>query len=78
MTSLAGVFALIFLTLNLLLLKLVIRRVTRLSHVADELSTGNLDTPDFQESGEDEIAALSRSLGRMKKSLIKAMKMLET
>lgn len=77
MTSLAAVFALIFLALNLLLVKLVIRPVTQLSHVADELSMGNMDTPEFQLSGEDEIAALSRSLERMKKSLIKAMKMLD-
>jgi HAMP domain-containing protein len=77
MTSLAAVFALIFLALNLLLVKLVIRPVTQLSYVADELSMGNMDTPEFQLSGEDEIAGLSRSLGRMKKSLIKAMKMLD-
>jgi protein-histidine pros-kinase len=77
MASLAGVFALIFLALNALLVRLVIRPVTQLSHVADELSMGNMETPDFQLSGGDEIAALSQSLGRMKKSLIKAMKMLE-
>jgi HAMP domain-containing protein len=38
---------------------------------------GNMDVPEFQLSGEDEIAGLSRALGRMKRSLIKAMKMLE-
>lgn len=78
MASLAGIFVLIFLALNALLVRLVIRPVTRLSHVADELSTGNLQTPDFQLEGNDEIAALSRSLARMKRSLLKALKMLET
>lgn len=75
--SLAGVFALIFLALNVLLVKLVIHPVTQLSRIADELSMGNMDVPEFQLSGEDEIAGLSRSLGRMKRSLIKALKMLE-
>ena len=77
MTSLAGVFVLTFLALNVLLVKLVIQPVTRLSHVADELSMGNMDVPEFQLAGNDEIAGLSRSLSRMKKSLLKALKMLE-
>lgn len=77
MTSLAGVFALIFLALNALLIKLVIRPVTQLSKVADELSMGNIAMPGLELSGKDEIATLSRSMDRMKKSLIKALKMLE-
>lgn len=75
--SLAAVFALIFVALDILLVKLVIQPVTKLSSAADELSMGNLTTPDVKLSGDDEIATLSQSLARMKKSLIKAMKMLE-
>lgn len=78
MTSLAGVFVLIFLVLNALLVMLVIRPVTQLSKIADEVSMGNMDVPDFQLSGKDEIANLSQSIGRMKKSLVRALKMLET
>ena len=77
LTSLAAVFALIFLALTVLLIRLVIRPVTELSHAADELSMGNLNTPDVELKGGDEIALLSRSLARVKKSLIKAMKMLK-
>jgi protein-histidine pros-kinase len=78
MASLAGVFVLIFLALNALLVRLVIRPVTQLSHVADELSMGNLQTPDFQLSGKDAWGRCRATLAHMKKSLLKAMKMLET
>jgi HAMP domain-containing protein len=77
MTSLAGVFATIFLSLNALLVMLVIRPVTHLSKIADEVSMGNMDVPEFQLTGKDEIAGLSRSLSRMRKSMVKAIKMLE-
>jgi protein-histidine pros-kinase len=77
MTSLAAVFAVIFLALNALLVVLVIRPVNRLSKLADEVSLGNMEAPEFQVSGKDEIAGLAESFGRMRKSLTRAMKMLE-
>jgi protein-histidine pros-kinase len=56
----------------------VIRPVTRLSRFADEISRGeNLDAPDFAVASRDEIGVLTLSFNRMKKSLVKAMKMLE-
>jgi len=78
MVSLAAVFGFIFLVLNLMLWFLVIRPVTRLSRFADQISQGeNLDAPDFPVASRDEIGVLSLSFNRMKKSLVKAMKMLE-
>jgi protein-histidine pros-kinase len=76
MFSLAAVFAMIFLALNAMLIVLVIRPVTRLSKVADEVSLGNMDAPEFQSSGKDEIARLAQSFGRMRESLSQAIKML--
>jgi len=78
MVSVAAVFAVIFLALNAMLLLLVTRPVQRLSHIADEVSMGNMDAPKFQLSGNDEIAKLSQSFGRMRKSMAEALKMLET
>jgi HAMP domain-containing protein len=72
------VFAAIFLALNAMLILLVVRPVKRLAKMADEVSLGNLDTPEFQFSGKDEIAKLSESFSRMRKSMIQAIKMLET
>jgi HAMP domain-containing protein len=78
MISLTAVFAFIFVVLNLMLWTLVIRPVTRLSRFADQVSQGeNLDAPDFPVHSRDEIGVLSVSFNRMKKSLVKAMKMLE-
>lgn len=77
MVSLAAVFALIFLALNAMLILLIIRPVKQLSEIANEVSLGNMNAPEFQVSGKDEIAALSESFGRMRKSLVEAIKMLE-
>jgi HAMP domain-containing protein len=54
----------------------VIRPVTRLSRIADEVSLGNLDAPEFMSKGKDEIAILAGSFSRMRTSLVQAMKML--
>lgn len=75
--SLTGVFAFIFIALNLMLYFGVIRRVTRLSRLADEVSLGKFDGTDFSSRSRDEIGTLAASLSRMKKSLVQAMKMLE-
>jgi HAMP domain-containing protein len=77
MASLAVVFAVIFLALNAMLILLVIRPVKQLSKMADEVSLGNMDVPEFQTSGKDEIAKLAESFSRMRKSLVQAIKMLE-
>jgi len=76
MISLSAVFAFIFIALNLMLHAIVIRPVTRLSRIADEVSLGNLDAPDFVKKGNDEIAILAGSFNRMRTSLVQAMKML--
>jgi HAMP domain-containing protein len=78
MVSLTVVFALIFIALNLMLWYMVIRPVTRLSRLADQVSQGeNMEAPDFEVKSGDEIGVLTQSFNRMKKSLVQAMKMLE-
>jgi len=77
MASLALVFVLIVLALNAMLIFFVVRPVNQLSKIADEVSLGNMDVAEFQPSGNDEIAKLSRSFSRMRKSVAKAIKMLE-
>jgi len=56
---------------------MVIRRVTRLSAIADQVSLGNLDAGDFKSTSKDEIGVLTDALARMKVSLVQAMRMLE-
>jgi protein-histidine pros-kinase len=79
MVSLTVVFAVIFVVLNLMLWYTVIRPVTRLSRLSDQVSQGeNMEAPDFEVKTRDEIGVLTQSFNRMKKSLVQAMKMLET
>lgn len=76
MISLAGVFLLFILAINLLLIFLVIRPVNKLSSMASSVSLGNSDITEFPVLGQDEIAELSLSFNRMGRSLIEAMKLL--
>jgi protein-histidine pros-kinase len=77
MASLTAVFLVIFVVLNTMLYYIVIRPVKRLSLLADQVSLGQLDVPEFTVRGRDEIGVLADSFSRMRKSLSKAMKMLE-
>ena len=77
MSSLAGVFAFIFVALNALLVSLVIRPVNKLAKIADEVSLGNMEAGELEAKGNDEIAQLTRSFGRMRKSLVQAFRMIE-
>ncbi|GAP35023.1 Tll0287-like domain-containing protein [Piscinibacter sakaiensis] len=78
MAMLAGVFLLIGLALNLMLYKLVLQPVRRLAALSDRVSLGELDAPEFEVRSKDEIGVLAESFGRMRKSLVHAMKMLES
>ncbi len=73
----AGLFAFLFLTVNVLLVFLVARPVRRLATIADQVSMGAMDAPEFPIKGSDEIAALGASFNRMRRSLVEALKMLQ-
>ena len=75
--SLAGIFLFTMAMLNLMLYWFVIRRVTRLSKLADAVSLGNLEAGDFRTHSRDEIGVLTEALNRMKMSMVQAIKMLE-
>ena len=59
------------------LILIVVRPVSRLSKMADRISKGELDAPELPVKGSDEIAVLAGSFHRMQISMAKAMKMLE-
>jgi HAMP domain-containing protein len=77
MGLLAGVFLLIGAALNLMLWKLVIQPVSRLSELSNRVSLGELDAPEFAMKSKDEIGTLAASFARMRKSMVHAMKMLD-
>jgi protein-histidine pros-kinase len=78
MLSLAGIFLVAFVMLNAMLHFMVIRPVTKLASVADQVSLGNFEAGEFKSHSNDEIGVLTDALGRMKTSLVQAMKMLDT
>lgn len=75
--SLAGVFVVLFIILNLMLSLLIVRPITRMSAAADQMSTGNLDIPELAEGGKDEVALLARAFNRMRRSLEKAISLID-
>jgi len=78
MASLAAVFVAVFVVLNVMLSWLIIGPVSRMSAAADKVSTGDFDQPEFPEKGSDEVAILASSFNRMRRSLEKAMQMIDS
>jgi HAMP domain-containing protein len=75
--SLVAVFVVVGIVLNLMIWLVVVRPVTRLSELADRVSQGDMDAPEFQTTSKDEIGVLTQSFARMRASVVQAMKMLE-
>ncbi|MDP1648986.1 MAG: DUF3365 domain-containing protein [Rubrivivax sp.] len=78
MASQVAVFVAVGVALNLMVWLLIVRPVTRLSSLADRVSQGDLDAPEFDASGKDEIGALAASFTRMRTSVVQAMRMLDS
>jgi protein-histidine pros-kinase len=76
MGSLAAIFIVTFLVLNAMLSFMILRPITRMSAAADQVSQGDFDVPEFGK-GRDEIAILGTSFNRMRRSLQKALKLIE-
>jgi methyl-accepting chemotaxis protein len=76
MASLAGVFLVVFVVLNVMLSWLIVRPIRRMSEDADKISTGDFGVPEFKDKGRDEVAVLGSSFNRMRRSLEKAMQMI--
>jgi protein-histidine pros-kinase len=77
MGSLLGIFVLIFVVLNVMLNSIIVKPLARMAQLADEISTGSLNLPEFPATGKDEVSVLARSFNRLRRSLEKAMKMME-
>jgi protein-histidine pros-kinase len=72
-----GIFAFLFVALNLMVHYFVTRRITRMSRLADQVSLGQFNDQEFEVKGSDELSTLARSFARMRSSLASAMKMLD-
>ena len=77
MTMLAAIFIAVLLLINLLLKLFVINPIQKMSNTANAVSQGKLDVPEFDVGGKDELTVLAVSFNRMRRSLEKAMGMLD-
>jgi len=77
MGSLATVFALVFVILNAMLSLLIVRPMRRMAAAADKISVGAFDIPELPARGKDEVALLAKSFNRMRRSLEKALRLIE-
>ncbi|MGC8468604.1 MAG: c-type heme family protein [Acetobacteraceae bacterium] len=77
MGLLAGVFLVIMAILNVLLHYIVIRPAVRMARIAEAVSLGQGDVEEYEKKGADEIASLSVSFNRMRRSLDSALQLLQ-
>jgi protein-histidine pros-kinase len=77
MASLAGVFAVLFVILNVMLSLLIVRPITKMSAAADDISRGNMEIADLPDTGKDEVSTLAKSFNRMRRSLEKAISLID-
>ena len=70
-------FLLVLIVTNILLGRIVLTPVARMSEVAEQVSLGDFDVPEYTKGGRDEITSLSVSFNRMRRSLESAMRMID-
>jgi HAMP domain-containing protein len=77
MGSLGGVFVVLFILLNIMLSTLIVRPITRMSEAADKISKGQTDIAELPDKGSDEVAVLGKAFNRMRRSLEKAIALID-
>jgi len=77
MITMLIIYLLVIVTLNILLNKMIIKPIIQMAEQANEISMGNMTSPEFNESGKDELSTLGASFNRMRRSLHKAIQMIE-
>ena len=77
-SALLAAFGLVLILTNLLLSRVVIRPVRYLTDMAERVSMGDFSVPESASKSRDEIGSLAGSFNRMRRSLERAMAMLES
>ena len=76
-SSLALVFAALFVILNIMLTQLIVEPIAQLSDAADQISKGRVDIAEIAAKGKDEVAQLGQAFNRMRRSLEKAISLID-
>jgi HAMP domain-containing protein len=77
MSSIGAVFLAVFVVLNLMLDRMIVRPVAEMARQADAVSIGNFAIPEFAPKSKDEIGVLGRAFNRMRRSTEEAIKLLK-
>ncbi|MEQ1515039.1 MAG: HAMP domain-containing protein [Usitatibacteraceae bacterium] len=77
MSSIGAVFLAVFIVLNLMLDRMIVRPVAEMSQQADAVSIGNFSIPEFVPKSGDEIGVLGIAFNRMRRSTEEAIKLLK-
>ena len=75
--SMAAIFLILFMVINIVIRRLVLKPVSQVVRMADEISNGNLRNPEIKVTGNDEIAEMLRAFNRMRRSMIKVAQMMQ-
>lgn len=78
MISLVSVFAVLYIVLNVMLNRMVLKPIVRMSKAAEAISIGDFEVPEFASGRKDEIGRLGVSFNRMRRSLEQALGMIDT
>ena len=71
------IFLLLFVVINIVIRRLVLKPVSQVIRMADEISDGNLRNPEIKVTGNDEIAEMLGAFNRMRRSMIKLAQMMQ-
>lgn len=77
MSSIGAVFLAVFVVLNLMLDRMIVRPVAEMALQADAVSIGNFSIPEFAPKTRDEIGVLGIAFNRMRRSTEEAIKLLK-
>ena len=77
MIALLVMFVAVLVLINVLLHYVIIKPVVRVASLAEAVSQGQTDVAEFEPKGSDEIASLTASFTRMRRSLDSALQMLQ-
>jgi HAMP domain-containing protein len=76
-SSFALVFAVLFVVLNIMLTQLIVEPITELSYAAEQISKGEMNIAEVPVQGNGEVAQLGLAFNRMRRSLQKAMSLID-
>lgn len=77
MSSIGAVFLAVFVVLNLMLDRMIVRPVAEMARQADAVSVGDFSIPEFAPATRDEIGVLGVAFNRMRRSTEEAIKLLK-